>query len=152
MTATEFGRRVMLLPKCVNSISQVESVRAGLPAGFNVFSYAAACEKCFELQLTEMTGRERISTFYADLSIGECFGLQGVLDTCKNACKHWKDNVEMMSEFSLCVNWKAWEHAGRNNEHWAKAYSALYYHIDSLLRDYYEADPDKASYYFQYMD
>lgn len=152
MTAKDFNRQVTALPQCVAKVKQVEPVTAGLPSGLNVFTYAAVCEKNFERNLSEMTGRERISTFYADLSIGEWFGLRGVLDTCKNACKNWRESVEMMSEFALCVNWKSWEHAGRNNNGWAQAYSELYYYIDSLLRDYYEADPDKAAYYFQYMD
>lgn len=99
-----------------------------------------------------LTGRERISTFYADLSIAEYFGLEGVLDTCKNVCRHWRDSVEMFSEFVLCVNWKAWEHAGRNNDNWAQAYSQLYYAIDELISQYYADDAEKADYYFRYMD
>ena len=149
MTGKDFDRQLAKLSACVANVAQVENARV---SGLNVFQYAAVCEHLFEQRLADLTGRERISTFYADLSIAEFFGLDGVLDTCKNVCRHWRDSVEMFSEFVLCVNWKAWEHAGRNNDNWAQAYSQLYYAIDELISQYYADDAEKADYYFQYMD
>lgn len=149
MTGKDFDRQLAKLSACVADVAQVENARVN---DLDVFQYAMVCERLFEKRLEELTGRERISTFYADLSIAEYFGLNSVLDTCINVCKNWKDNVEMFSEFVLCVNWKAWEHAGRNNDNWAQAYSHLYYAIDELISQYYADDEEKADYYFQYMD
>ena len=149
MTSKEFNEQLTKLSRCLKNVAHVESARVN---DLDVFQYAMVCERLFEKRLKELTGRERISTFYADLSIAEYFGLNSVLDTCINVCKNWKDNVEMFSEFVLAVNWKAWEHAGRNNDNWAQAYSHLYYAIDELISQYYTDDAEKADYYFQYLD
>lgn len=149
MTSKEFNEQLTKLSQCLKNVAQVESARVN---DLDVFQYAMVCERLFEKRLEELTGRERISTFYADLSLSEYLGLNSVLDTCKNVCKNWKDNVEMFSEFVLAVNWKAWEHAARNNNNWAQAYSKLYYAIDALAGEYYADDEEKADYYFQYLD
>ena len=149
MTKKDFLRQLSQLTKCVEGVSTVENARV---KNLDACEYAAACEMLFEKQLKEMTGRERISTFYGDLSIAEYFGIKGVLDTVKNVCRYWADSVEMFSEFVLCVNWKAWEHAGRNNDNWAKVYTELYYAIDELITQYYEGDEEKLDYYYRYLD
>lgn len=149
MTSKEFSCQLSKLAQCVKNVAKVENARV---RNLDAFQYAAVCERIFEKRLEGLTGRERISTFYADLSIAECFGLEGVLDTCKNVCRYWKDDVEMFSEFVLCVNWKAWEHAERNNDNWAQVYSELYYAIDELACEYYANDKEKSEYYFQYID
>lgn len=149
MTSKEFNAQLTKLSRCLKNVAQVESARVN---NLDVFQYAMVCERLFEKRLEELTGRERISTFYADLSLAEYLGLNSVLETCINVCKHWKDNVEMFSEFVLAVNWKAWEHAARNNDNWAQAYSELYYAIDALAGEYYADDEEKSDYYFRYLD
>lgn len=149
MTSKEFNAQLTKLSRCIKNVAQVECARVN---NLDVFQYAMVCERLFEKRLKELTGRERISTFYADLSLAEYLGLNSVLDTCINVCKNWKDNVEMFSEFVLAVNWKAWEHAARNNDNWAQAYSELYYTIDELAGEYYADDEEKADYYFRYLD
>ena len=149
MTSKEFNAQLTKLSRCLKNVAKVENARV---KNLDAFQYAAVCERLFEKRLEEFTGRERISTFYADLSLAEYFGLAGVLDTVKNVCKKWKDSVEMFSEFVLAVNWKAWEHAARNNDNWAQAYSQLYYAIDELISQYYADDEEKADYYFRYKD
>lgn len=119
----------------------------------NVFVYGAMSERTMEKNLAETSGRERQTTFMSDLSIGEwCESKKGVLDTCKNAMKSWKDNVEYMAEFVLCVNWKSWEHHARGNAEWTKFYSLLYEFVRDLMYDYYEGDDDKMEYMYEYLD
>lgn len=119
----------------------------------NVFAYAATCEHCVERQLEDLKGCERKTTFTADLSIGEWVsGWSGVFDTLRRCMVEWRDNVEFMSEFVLCVNWKAWEHHARQNFMWAKFYSLLYEGVRDLMYDYYEGDEDKTSYMWHYLD
>lgn len=119
----------------------------------NVFAYGAISERCMERQLAELKGCKRMTTFMSDLSVGEwCEGRKGVLDTCKNALKSWKDDEKYMAEFVLCVNWKSWEHHARGNKEWTKFYSLLYELVRDLVYDYYEGDEEKTSYLFNYLD
>jgi len=119
----------------------------------NVFVYAATCEHCMERQLEDLKGCKRQTTFTADLSIGEwTSGWSGVFDTLRRCMVEWRDNVEFMSEFVLCVNWKAWEHHARKNANWAKFYSLLYEGVRDLMYDYYEGDDEKTSYLWSYLD
>ena len=119
----------------------------------SVFHYSATSERCMERQLAELKGCERRTTFMADLSIGEwCGGWNGVADTVRRSMKNWRDDVEMMSEFVLCVNWKAWEHHARGNMMWAKLYSLLCDGVSDLMFRYYEGDDEKTSYLWRYLD
>lgn len=119
----------------------------------SVFAYAAACERGMEVNLDAIKGCKRRTTFTADLSIGEwCDGWRGVFDTVRRAMTEWRDNVEYMSEFVLCVNWKSWEHFGRENHMWAKFYGLLYEGVRDLMYDYYEGDDEKTSYMWRYLD
>lgn len=114
--------------------------------------YGAISERCMERQLKELSGRKRLTTFMSDLSVGEWFGLASFLDTIKNAMVSWKDDEKYMAEFVLCVNWKAWEHDARENYGWSALYSRLYDGIRDLMFEYYENEPDKSSYLWQYLD
>ena len=119
---------------------------------FGVFDYAAICEGIMERQLND-NGHDRKTTFMSDLSIGEwCEGMLGVLDTWKRVMMSWKDDVEFMAEFVLCVNWKSWEHHGRSNNEWAMFYSFLYEYTRDLAYEYYEGDDEKTKYMFDYLD
>lgn len=88
----------------------------------------------------------------SDLSTGEWFGFNGVLDTVKNALTSWKDDEEYMAEFVLCCSWKAWEHGARKNTQWVRAYSFLYDNIRDLMYDYYAEDEEKTAYMYEYLD
>lgn len=157
MTKKDFCKRIdeilLTVGREMNGV-QLESVRTwkGQPVP-NVFSYAATSERCMERMLEELNGCERRTTFMSDLSIGEwCSGWSGVLDTLRRCMVDWRDNVEMMAEFVLCVNWKAWEHHARENHMWAKLYSLLYEGVRDLMYDYYSGDDEKTSYLFHYLD
>ena len=118
----------------------------------NVFVYAATSEHCMERQLKDLKGEERKTTFMSDLSIGEWCGMKGALDTIKNAVSEWRDDVEYMAEFILCVNWKAWEHAARENKNWVNFWSFVYEQVRDLMYDYYSGDDEKTRYLWEYLD
>ena len=54
----------------------------------NVFEYSARCERMFENFLNDV-GKERKTTFFADLSIAECYGVKSVIDTYKNVMRSY---------------------------------------------------------------
>lgn len=156
MEKKEFNSRLRdVITKTENAFNGVkfESVASwmGQPVP-NVFTYAAISERCMERQLNELKGMERQTTFMADLSIGEWCGVSSVLDTIKRAVSEWKDNVEYMAEFVLCVNWKAWEHAARENENWVKFWSFAFEQVRDLMYDYYADDDEKTRYLWEYLD
>lgn len=72
----------------------------------DVFEYAAHEEKIFE----RFYERERLTTFYSDLSIAEWYGRDSIKDTFKRVVKYWKGDVKMFTEFVICLNMKIWEH------------------------------------------
>lgn len=119
----------------------------------SVFHYAATSEKCMEKNLAEISGRERKTTFMSDLSIGEWVSAwRGVFETTLNAVTDWRDNVEFMAEFVLCLNWKSWEHHANEHPNWVKFYALLYEGVRDLMYDYYEGDDEKTSYLWSYLD
>lgn len=156
MTKKEFKARLLEIIRhagdyVANEGLELEPVNNWFGIPVNVFQYSATSERCMEMQLSEL-GKERLTTFMSDLSIGEWYGLSGVLDTIKNAVTSWKDDETYMAEFVLCVNWKSWEHDARKNPNWVKLWSFLYEQIRDLMYDYYEEDENKTAYLWDYLD
>lgn len=157
MKKNEFGARLNSIFRAVakemNGV-QLECVNTWPGHTFDsIFHYAATSEKCMEMNLAEISGRERKTTFMSDLSIGEwAGGWHGVFETTENAVRSWRDNVEYMAEFVLCLNWKSWEHHGRGNANWSRFYTLLFEGVRDLMYDYYEGNDEKTSYLWEYLD
>lgn len=121
----------------------------------NVFNYAASEEKHFE-ELVSMAGYNRLTTFYSDLSVAEWYDKKSVKETYKNVCKNWIDDYRYFTEFVVCLNYKAWEHADRGNTELSEFYSELYYNARDLFYDYYKGDDPKSvearDYFFRITD
>ena len=115
------------------------------------FHYAAQSEFCMERRLAEVD-KERQTSFMSDLSIGEWYGLSGLLDTVRKVVNEWKDNEVFIAEFILCLNWKSWEHHARKNAGWMELYAVLFEEVRDLLYDYYESDVQKSNYLWEYLD
>ncbi len=119
----------------------------------NVFTYAATCEQMFENYLKEMSGYERKTTFYADLSIAEwCGGSKAVQETYKRVMKQWMSDIEYITEFVMAINIKSWEHYERGNETLSKLYSELYHKAYEAVANHYENDEKAISYFWHTLD
>ena len=46
------------------------------------------------------------STFRDDFTIADRFGISGIKDTYKRAFKHWKDDLQYLTELVIVLNWK----------------------------------------------
>lgn len=114
----------------------------------NVFRYASACELMFESFLNEV-GKERKTTFFADLSIAECYGAKGVKDTYRRVMKEWGNNLEFMCEWVVCLNQKIWQHYEKN-EPLARVYDELWRKADNYCREHFKGDD--LSQYYAYID
>lgn len=131
---------------------QLESCRDWFGHTCNVFQYAATSEHNMERLLDVFGKGKRKTTFMSDLSIGDWYGLKGLLDTVKNAVPSWCSNHEYMAEFTLCLAWKAEEMYARKKNGWGLLYASLFEEIRDLMYDYYAGDDEKLHYYWQYLD
>ena len=118
----------------------------------NVFQYANVCEKMFEANLANVGNYRRRTMFYTDLSIAEWYNKEAVTETYNRVMKEWISNIEYITEFVLCLNWKCWEHHGRDNKELAILYHDLYYDAVDKVFDHYNNDRKALEYYYEILD
>lgn len=56
------------------------------------------------------TGYKPKTTFWQDFSIADKFGVKAVRDTFNRAFREWKNDVIYITELSLVLNHKSWQH------------------------------------------
>ena len=69
------------------------------------------------------------TTFWMDFTIADKFGIEAVKDTFKRAFSEWKTDYIYLTELTLVINWKCWEHYENNNIEISKLYSEYYYQL-----------------------
>lgn len=117
----------------------------------DILTYAAISEAKWKAFMADITDYQPKYTFYADLSIAECFGIESIKDTIKRVLKEWMGSIEAITEFVMCVNHKSWEHADRNEE-LQEVYTNLYYEVQDKVLKHYENDSNALSYYYRITD
>lgn len=114
----------------------------------NVFQYASRCEQMFEMFLNDV-GKERKTTFFSDLSIAECYGINAVKETYRDVMNSWGDDLEFMCEWVISLNQKIWQHYNENRG-LAKIYDDLWRKADNYCREHFKGEElDK---YYAYID
>ena len=78
----------------------------------NVFDKFALSLKPF----LDMTGYEPKTTFWQDFCIAEPFGEKAIRDTFKRAFNEWKNDKVYITELTMILNWKAWQHSETNHQ------------------------------------
>ena len=98
----------------------------------------------FTETLKECSGYETISTFYADLSIADVYGIDAIKDTIKRVKEQWFNDYKMFTEFVLALNHKSWEWNARTevagSEEIKKLYIKQYYYFDEYCLDNYKGE------------
>lgn len=94
-------------------------------------------------------GYELQTTFWEDFSIADRFGLSAIRDTFKRAFKEWKGNYKYLTELTLVLNNKIWQHYEKRQD-MAILYNALWeqasqYAVENLK-------DDELSYYYEVTD
>lgn len=56
------------------------------------------------------SGYQPISTFYLDFTIADRFGQMAVIDTYSRCLAAWKHDYKYLTELSMVLNYKIWEH------------------------------------------
>ena len=75
------------------------------------------------------------TTFWMDFTIADKFGIEAVKDTFKRAFSEWKTDYIYLTELTLVINWKCWEHYENNNIEISKLYSEYYYQLREYCLD-----------------
>lgn len=94
-------------------------------------------------------GYETQTTFYADLTIAEMDGPDGVRETYNRIVKDWRGNLVYYTEFVLALNNKIWEHY-EHNDALAKVYDELWRAADKWACD--NLTGDDLAYYYETTD
>lgn len=117
----------------------------------NIFQYAANCEAAFKAMASDC-GYTRKTTFYYDLSIAEVYGQKGIKDTFKSVMKEWMDNVEYITEFIMCLNWKSWQMAHQGNDEIGQLYAELYEKALGQVYKHYAKNEEACAYIYRTLD
>ena len=116
-----------------------------------VRTYVAKSETWWRALLNTASGYEPKTTFFADLSIADCFGENGVRDTYNRVIQEWGNNIEYMTEFVLCLNHKIWQ-LYEVNEPLARIYDELWRKASRFVEENKNFSKEDLSYYFQVID
>ena len=81
----------------------------------NALRSAAIAQATFTKGMMELNGYETQTTLYQDFTIADAFGVDAVTDTYNRVFKEWKHSFEFMTELSLVLNHKIWEHHMKGN-------------------------------------
>lgn len=99
-------------------------------------------------RIEEITGYKPKTTFYTDFSLAELFGEKGIRETFNLAFNEWKDNAVYITEFTMALNWKCWEH--QHDTPLMELYLELYERMDAWCVN--NLTGDDLSYYYQTTD
>lgn len=100
-------------------------------------------------RIEEMTGYKPLTTIYQDFSIADAFGESAIKDTYDRVFDEWKDNYKYLTEFIMALNWKIWEHHGKDDNK-AKLYNDLWEKADAYAIENLKGD--ELSYFYQTTD
>ena len=70
------------------------------------------------------------STFWMDFTIADKVGEKSVKDTYDRAFNEWKNNPKFMTELTIVLNWKIWQHWEKGDKAIAQVYNELWKECD----------------------
>lgn len=94
-------------------------------------------------------GYQLKTTFWEDFSIADRFGVKAIKDSYQKAFKEWKNNVVYVTELTLVLNHKIWQHADRDIEK-MRVYDALWRECDDWCR--MNLKDEDLTYYYEVTD
>lgn len=121
----------------------------------DVLIHAMNEERIFEGMLAEIGGYTRKYTFFSDLAIAECYGIDAIKDTYNRIMKEWIGNRDAICEALISINYKSWRFAEEpDKQDLVEFYSELYYKaLDEVVKYYEENDRnDDLAYIFGVLD
>lgn len=89
------------------------------------------------------------TTFFEDFTIADAFGVGAIKDTYNRSFESWKTDVKYITELSMILNHKGWEHY-KKNESFSKLYFTLFEECDAWCMDHLKGD--ELNYYIRTLD
>ena len=102
----------------------------------NIFQQANAGLQSF----VDDTGYQPQTTFWSDFGIAEPFGEKAVEDTYNRAFREWKNDKVYLTELSMMLNWKLWQHYDKGNDKMARLYDKLWKQTDKYAHTHLKGD------------
>lgn len=94
---------------------------------------------------------ERVNTtFWQDFSIADAFGKSAVEDTFRRAFAEWQSDAQYLTELSMVLNHKIWQHWESGNKSLAEVYDALWKKVDAWAYDNLKGE--ELRHYYQVTD
>ena len=90
------------------------------------------------------------TTFYADFTIADRFGVSAVRDTFNRAFDEWKDDFRYLTDLVIVLNHKIWQHYESGNVALSRLYDQLWRKADEYAWDTLQGD--QQDYYFRMTD
>ena len=115
----------------------------------NPLTYPVSAEQWWRNNLEQMSGYEPKTTFFADLSIAECFGIKAIKDTYNQVIEEWGKNIVYMTEFTMCLNHKIWQ-LYKIDEVCARVYDELWRKACKYVETHFKGED--LSYYYEVTD
>lgn len=118
----------------------------------NPFYAGQLAQANFEAAITSMQPDYNIvSTFASDFAIADAFGADAVEDTYERSMASFSEDVFMLTEMSLVLNWAIWRYFGicQNNKHACDCererelsimYDKLWKKLDNYMMSHFTGD------------
>ena len=100
--------------------------------------YTQDKRKVGKITMTLDNGYELKTTFWQDFTIADHFGLNAIKDTYKRAMKEWKNNTEYITEISIVLNLKIWQHYESHNDSFATLYDSLWKECEDYIFKHFD--------------
>lgn len=96
------------------------------------------------------TGYRLMTTFFEDFSIADKYGMAAIKDTYQRIFREWKHQYKYVTELTLILNWKIWEHESAKNHDVAKLYNDLWIKTDNWAMNNLKGD--ELTYFYRIND
>lgn len=129
----------------------MNKVRNVMPLIRAMSMYGSSDKDKFECSYPEWQGQRPDTTFYADFSVADVYGVKAIEDTYLRSFGGWKSNVKMLTELVCVMNHKLWFWHEENVEEYARLYDRLWKESDAYLKDTF-TNKDDVAYWFGVLD
>lgn len=100
-------------------------------------------------QIEKLTGYKPLTTFYTDFSIADKSGIDAIKDTFNRAFNEWKNDYKYITELTMALNWKIFEHY-ENRPSIAEVYNSLWEQMDHWCQENLKGE--ELNYYYTTTD
>ena len=122
-------------------LNTLNSITMNNYSKMNPFYAGQLAQANFEAAITSMQPDYNIvSTFASDFAIADAFGADAVEDTYERSMASFSEDVFMLTEMSLVLNWAIWRYWELHEQELSIMYDKLWKKLDSYIMDHFTGD------------